>query len=241
MSQVKMKKGRLWEIVNLWWILLTFTLFFNWLAFFYIAYKVRNRKWGVWGLIYAIPFMLLMSFEGKMLDISVSFMLLGGIFSIFHAFRIRKEFLYRLEVMETVEKVEEIQLLHKIESEYGVRLQKEEVKKSRDIKNVANDNVKNMSLQSTISHTSRIQEEPPLVVDINNDSEEAIAKLPGVGIVLAKKAVALRQKNGGFSSVEEFSQALGLKPHTVERIRPHVIIKPIQSFEKQMSGRLVDF
>ncbi|GMB09374.1 DNA uptake protein ComE-like DNA-binding protein [Thermolongibacillus altinsuensis] len=241
MSQVKMKKGRLWEILNSWWILLTFTLFFNWLAFFYIGYKVRNRKWGVWGLIYSIPFMFSMIFEGKMLDIGVSLTLLGGISSIFHAFKIRKEFLYRLEAMKTIEKVEEVQLLHKIESEYGVRLQKEGVKKSSDIKNAMNDNKKDMLLESTVSRTHGIQEEHSFVVDINNDSEEMIAKLPGVGIVLAKKAVDLRQKNGGFASVEEFSQALGLKPHIVEKIRPHVIIKPIQSFQKEMSGRLVDF
>ncbi|HOL52247.1 MAG TPA: GYF domain-containing protein [Bacillota bacterium] len=59
-------------------------------------------------------------------------------------------------------------------------------------------------------------------VDLNNDPEEAIAALPGVGTILAKKAVSIRQSSGGFATVEAFAEALGLKPHMVERIRPLV-------------------
>lgn len=59
-------------------------------------------------------------------------------------------------------------------------------------------------------------------MDLNNDPEEAIAALPGVGTILAKKAVSIRQSSGGFATVEAFAEALGLKPHMVERIRPLV-------------------
>lgn len=82
------------------------------------------------------------------------------------------------------------------------------------------------------------------VVDINNSSEDAIAELPGIGPVLAKKVVSVRQSKGGFSSVEEFVEALDIKPHIVERIRPLIEIgtlKPPKFHPADNGGRMVDF
>lgn len=79
------------------------------------------------------------------------------------------------------------------------------------------------------------------LIDINNASEEEIASLPGVGIILAKKAVNMRKSNNGFNSFEEFSMGLGLKPHIAKRLESQVICTPVKKQEdNEFSGRIVD-
>ena len=79
-------------------------------------------------------------------------------------------------------------------------------------------------------------------VDLNASSEQELAALPGVGIIIAKRAVAVRESRRGFRSVEDFGEALGLKPHVVERIRPLVYVSPTEQNRRQeSSGRIVDF
>lgn len=63
-------------------------------------------------------------------------------------------------------------------------------------------------------------------VDINHDPRERIARLPKVGAVLAMKAVSIRETKGGFGSVEEFVEAIGLKPHVADLLRDQVVIRP---------------
>ena len=66
--------------------------------------------------------------------------------------------------------------------------------------------------------------------------------MPGVGPILANKAVGARQASGGFATVEAFGEAIGLKPHMVERIRPLVVVGPIKSHTlSPQAGRIVDF
>lgn len=55
--------------------------------------------------------------------------------------------------------------------------------------------------------------------DINSLSEQELASLPGVGQALARKAVTLRDAQGQFGSLEEFAEAIGIKPQAVSRLR----------------------
>lgn len=57
------------------------------------------------------------------------------------------------------------------------------------------------------------------LLNLNNASEDQIANLPGVGPILAKKAVAILKTQGGFQSIEHFGEALGIKAHYLDRIR----------------------
>jgi DNA uptake protein ComE-like DNA-binding protein len=82
----------------------------------------------------------------------------------------------------------------------------------------------------------------PYAAPLNNSSEREIASLPGVGVIVAKRVISLRDSRGGFHSVEDFGEALNLKPHVVERIRPLVFVSPPQqSGSSGSSGRVVDF
>jgi len=121
----KTRKGLLWNIRHSWWILLTFTFILNWVAFLYIGMKVKNKSWTKYGLIYSIPFFLSLVSDSFIESKSVNTLwggvfLVGGVISISHAFKIRKEFLIRLEASELAKKYADATLLHQIESEYGL-------------------------------------------------------------------------------------------------------------------------
>ncbi|MBM4139935.1 MAG: helix-hairpin-helix domain-containing protein [Nitrospira sp.] len=86
---------------------------------------------------------------------------------------------------------------------------------------------------------------PPIVenklLNLNSATEVQLAALPGVGPVLAKRAVSL-QKQGGFKSVDHFGEILGLKSHHMERIKTLAFASPIQNNQQPdgLSGRVVD-
>ncbi|OAB47937.1 hypothetical protein [Paenibacillus antarcticus] len=121
----KTRKGLLWKLRHSWWILLTFTFILNWVAFIYIGMKVKNKSWTKYGLIYAIPFFLSLISDSFIENKSVNTLwggafLVSGVISISHAFKIRKEFLTRLEASELAKKYADTMLIDQIESEYGL-------------------------------------------------------------------------------------------------------------------------
>jgi hypothetical protein len=83
------------------------------------------------------------------------------------------------------------------------------------------------------------------VIDLNHAAEQEIAGLPGIGPILAKRVIQLRQAEGGFSSVDELAQLLNLKPHVLEQLRPRVMLGQRARTEADQGtkrgGRVVDF
>jgi DNA uptake protein ComE-like DNA-binding protein len=250
-------KGSFWKIRKSWWILLTFTIIFNWVAFFIIGSKVKHKKWKMYGALYAIPFILVMTIGDRFetadwqWDI-VGLALLGGwIASMIHAFRIRKEYLYRLEAIELREPYEDYQLRGQIQAEYGVRFNQAPIQPQPTPQPSYAVEPKPFSQQVPIQpvHSTQSREVSPAQteqvtsnpIDLNRAPELELAGLPGVGPILAKKAIMERERIGGFRSLEDFSQLLNLKPHNVEKIRPLVVVGPPQFAVQKRSGRMVDF
>lgn len=121
----KKRKGLVWNIAHSWWILLTFTFVLNWVAFLYVGLKVKKKRWAMYGGIYAIPFLLSYipaqhSENNTSSPIWGLIFLLGGVISMVHAFKIRKEFLTRLEARQYSKKYLNETLIQQIESEYGL-------------------------------------------------------------------------------------------------------------------------
>ena len=89
--------------------------------------------------------------------------------------------------------------------------------------------------------------EPPVKnlpkTDINNCTEEEIAALPGISVIIAKKAVKRREETGGFKSIDEFFALLNLKPHMQEQLRDLIYAGqvPEKKEEKNSSERRIDF
>lgn len=239
-----MNKGTYWQIKNSLWILLTFTIVLNWVAFFIIGYKVKYKKWSMYGALYALPFTLFIIFDEMFFvgETLIGLVLFAGwVSSMIHAFRIRKEYLLRLEAIELRKPEDERRLRGKIESEYGVQLKQ---KTSSSQMNGQQTNPIPPPILTTTQADNWIQpiQPNPVPVDLNHASELELAELPGVGAILAKKAIKERENRGGFRSLEDFSQPLGLKPHIVERIRPLVVVTvPKEDQPQQWSGRMVDF
>lgn len=61
-------------------------------------------------------------------------------------------------------------------------------------------------------------------IDINNCSELELTELPGISIVMAKRAVKKREDVGGFKTVDGFFDYLKIKPHMQEQIRNKIVI-----------------
>jgi len=249
---------RSWELLHSLWIILTFTYFTNGLAFIYAGIRAKNRKWSLYGVIYLIPFVIteifmsyfinpsMVNAEGVVTDSFIntvsSLFLIPWLISIGHAFYIRKEYLMRLESLEEIHHAEE---LH-----FRRRLQEMEDAKERELRQNIRKEYNLDYYESKLPKTPNngdnddninkitFKESTSLLVDINHDPAEVIAELPGVGIILAKKAVKLRQ-DSQFESLEEFGEALGLKPHILGQIRPSVVISDRET-KIQRRGRLGD-
>ncbi|OCA87832.1 hypothetical protein A8F94_08300 [Bacillus sp. FJAT-27225] len=278
------KKSALWGFLNSWWILLSFIFLFNWTAFFFVGFKVRHRKWAIWGFIYSVPFILFfigletLNTDKWPFNMIMILALLGWISSIIHAFRIRKEYLLRLEALKLINSNEERRMREAIESEYGVRLGKQAPRtvakqetrqtprstEERAIRQVYHTeqqqtpayekttemNVSPKGNLTDVPEQERIAPKPAEIVqssleepllDLNEATEEELAQLPGVGLILAKRAVSERTKKGGFRSLDEFTELLNLKPHNIEKIRLLATVKASESVAPQKAGRMVDF
>ncbi|MCL2826525.1 MAG: helix-hairpin-helix domain-containing protein [Eggerthellaceae bacterium] len=69
-----------------------------------------------------------------------------------------------------------------------------------------------------------------------------MADLPGVGIALAKRALEMRSQAGGFMSVQDFCQRMGLMPHFAVQIegRAFATANPSNGSPSKGAARVVD-
>lgn len=236
-------KGKMWELLNsIWmlWSIVTFG-FLNYISFYYIAYRVKQKKWTIWGIIYSIPFILyILTYEtinsdSVLSNIIFGIVMISWIGSIFHVFRIRAEYLLRLEQQKQISNREIEQLRKSIQNEYHGK----------------NQPISSLKSKEFVPHWSIQEREKNLIsssiipIDINTGSEEEIGSIPSIGIILAKKIIALRKEKGGFASIDDFADSLQLKPHVRERIKPYVQFSDIGNNasikSEEKSGRIVDF
>lgn len=249
MAQIT-EKGKGWEFRHsIWmlWAILTFGAL-NYISFYYISYKVKQRKWFIAGIIYSILFILVMVVselfptEHWVYDVTLAAYLLGWIASIVHVFKIRPEYLLRLEAkISSGHKEKEIaSLKHKIAQEYGTTTASE--KRDNTNTNSIHHEQQKMVSQETINAIKETSTEIQ-IIDINTASEQEIAKIPGIGTIYAKKVVSVRSQENGFQSFDHFVEALSVKPHLIEKIKPHLSFPENPSIQpvKKPEGRIVDF
>ena len=63
-------------------------------------------------------------------------------------------------------------------------------------------------------------------LDVNGASVEAIAALPGLTEIDARRAVSVRESKGPFASAEAFFDAINAPPHIVVRLSGMVYAAP---------------
>ena len=62
-------------------------------------------------------------------------------------------------------------------------------------------------------------------VNINTADAEALALLPRVGGVVAKRIVDFRQENGDFSAIEDLMLVQGIGERTFEQMEPYLTLE----------------
>lgn len=104
------------------------------MAFLYIGLRAKQRKWLIWGAIYAVPFVLAVGFgygteapgEATLLgDLNIALTFVMGAISVFHAFRIRKEYLVRLSSLQELKGKNDELLRRRLADEYGAETRQE--------------------------------------------------------------------------------------------------------------------
>jgi DNA uptake protein ComE-like DNA-binding protein len=80
----------------------------------------------------------------------------------------------------------------------------------------------------------------PAPVDVNTAPAADLEELPGMTRSRARRAVKEREAQGGFTSVEDFGEAVGLQPHEIVRLRKLATCSPRPRGERRF-GRRVDY
>lgn len=125
------KKGIGWELIQSWYIVLTFVPFngTSFLAFFYLWLRGKKITWLLAGLIHLASISVLMWAANKYPDnkarpewFDYTFWQAGGLWllAMVHAFLLRKEFLLRIEASSEKERDDDSALRTKIQKQYGV-------------------------------------------------------------------------------------------------------------------------
>jgi hypothetical protein len=212
------RKSKEWRLLQSWWIVLSFIPLLPWLPFLYIAARTKKNSWAVWSLVYAIPnfifFFTDYPYESSAYDMVLAASMMSTVVAIIHSFVIRKDYLNRLE----------------FKSEYGTGVgtgreitsgETASLNSSREIPNFREVPDAAIPLQNHHKHANQEIDEQnsngPL--NINLASEEELADLPGIGILLSKKAIYHRQRNGQFTT-GEFFELLQLKDYEIHRLVP---------------------
>lgn len=68
-------------------------------------------------------------------------------------------------------------------------------------------------------------ENPVLTVDINSASERELQSLPGIGAVKAARIIEVRDRLGGFHSIDELDSVEGIGPRLLDKLRPLVTLE----------------
>lgn len=261
------KKGKAWEIKNSLWIIWSFIFLLNGIGIFLVGKKCKVKKWFNNGLIYTALAWISMIVGGEtsgvLQDISLFFFCGIYLVCIIHSFKIRKEYLLRLEFLEdqNTEQIELDSLRNKIAEEYeaskkNILVHNDPISQKKNVTSKIN-NTKILNEKDLVPPLSRINsiriKTPDVktikkstnlttLLDINSCNEVELAELPGIGIILAKKTINLRNSKNGFSSVDEFIKEVGIKPHFVERLRSMICCIPKDNVQTiKSSGRMVDF
>lgn len=175
--------------------------------------------------------------------------LISWIIAFIHVIIIRSVFLIELDVLKEMEHEKK----SKIREEAKKRFEKQKERQSRHrVKKTRAKKPTPAVPQTAASKTAQKAETEPTTapppipemekIDLNTATEAEIAAIPAIGLILAKRIVAVRQEIGGFESFEQFVETIGIKPHTAEKVKHRVDFSQSEMpATSTQSGRLVDY
>ena len=227
-----------WEKLNSRWIYLTYIWFSAPFGFFYIGAKAKKKTWLVVGFAYLIVLGVLFFGEEQIKaqigsnygGILVTLLVVGIVL----AYKFKKEYLIRLDMLEkaNVNQLEDDNLRERAAKglfQKGIPVQGPN---TRQVDNLADVKKVEQRKKEDVA-TSPVGDIP---IDINSCSAEKLTELPGVTLILAKKAINYRQENNSFTSVDEFYRVVGLKPHFIARIGNKIICNKMEDVAQTNDG-----
>ncbi|HEY0023915.1 MAG TPA: helix-hairpin-helix domain-containing protein [Longimicrobium sp.] len=224
------RRGTGWELLASWWVLLPLGSLgmLAWAGFLYAGVRTRNRPWIIAAVVYFAAFVYALTLDGSN---TAGFILIGiWVAGTVHAFVARPEFLIRLDVELS-----------------GDAARSSPAPRTTRVVPVDATHTPLAPPAAPKPPAPRVPAPPPgpasqaaAPVDLNAAPEAAVAALPGIGPILAQRAMQLREARGGFASVDDFGDALDLKPHILERIRALAFTTP-RAAPPRPTGRRVDY
>ena len=248
-------KGADWEFRHSLWVIWGF-FGLAFIAFLIIANGAKKRQWFIYAAVYAALFALWLAFteageESALYDVGTTigaFNLIGGTI---HLFLVRKEYLRRRVIIaEEGYQVDEMELeRQRMHRERGmadtVEQAQEKLRRRIEERQAATQQEPVQRPQQPATPKPAAPKVPVEPIDINTCSITQLADLPGVTLVMAKKADDIRRERGGFKSVEEFFEAIQLKPHFVMQVQDKVTCAAPQpeapTVTDEPVGRKLDF
>lgn len=235
-------KGLFWELRNSIWTLWTFFPFgfFNYISFFYIAARLKDKKLFVYGVLYAIPFVNIMimdsikNFPSWYTDFSYFTIFIVWIISIFHCLKVRRHYLLsKANFVSYADKLaeENRQLQEKLQSLMETTISNNDTK--------INDGVLKETISVVDNHNTIF-----IPLNLNVATEQELASINEIGPLLANKIILERQKVGNFKNYKHFEQVMGFKPHIAHKLKKYVIVQEIDVTQQSNStskGRVIDY
>lgn len=234
------EKGKKWEILNSLWIVWSFVIFLNYIGFFWIGKRAKQKKWILFGFLYFI--IVFLEFLIPMYNLTEDMTVLKGIIeliwfvswilSIIHSFWIRQEYLVRREAVINNQGTYNVAFREKVlnnnKKKEGSILKKQTSRSEPPVMETILDE----PIQSDLTDDR---------IELNSCTEQQLSELPGVGVALAKRAMIQRAEDN-FVSVDDFVNKLELMPHFAVQIEKiaYVAQASIQKRESSKSGRVLD-
>lgn len=214
-------KGKAWEWRHSIWILWTlpFPGFTSFISFLYIGKRTKTKKWIVFGLIYLawnlflflyLPLFPSYSFTGSLRNAFYTAGWILWIWSIIHAFIVRKEYLVRFAYLSDHPEIRE-----KARKKYYDIIVSNYKRPDYDIAK----NINNPTGKSAVDVTCADEKFIVCKTDINLCSFDELISLPGITVPIAQKIIDRRSIEGDFSSVDEFLDFVMVKPHFAVKLK----------------------
>ncbi|MER1998803.1 MAG: helix-hairpin-helix domain-containing protein [Lysinibacillus sp.] len=236
-------KGLFWELRNSIWTLWTFFPFgfFNYISFYYIAMRLKDKMLFLYGVLYSIPFINVMAMDSinnpssMYEDFSYITILVVWIISIVHVIKVRRHYLLtRANSVSYADQLEEEnrQLQQRLQSLATADHQPKEPTPMIHTESKA------VELSTTVAKNEAVAP-----IDVNTATEAELANIVEIGPLLASKIILERQQAVRFTSYDHFAQVMDFKPHIAHKLKKHLMVSNDQPQPTTSSkqGRVIDY
>lgn len=225
-----------WRILNSLWLILAFVPVLNFTAFLYIGTKARDKTYIISGAIHlTITVILMVIFFASFADALFFLAVLHYIVIVVQALLSRKKYLWKLRKQQDQEFLANQLYEQQFASRVAETMAGSGTQPAQNPVNFA------AAVEAPV-YEAPVYEAPAVsmaLVNVNDCDEAALAALPGLSIVDAKKAIAYREQHGAFPTVESFIATLGIKPHIAVQLTGRITVGPTAGSRGRTGGGVV--